>query len=145
VVSALSRVAPAPVWLAVSAAIGLAFLLFASWRLRRHPDAWMRLVPAAVCGVSWMQGHFHDRVILALPIAAVAADAVRRVSRPTFRVLPFCLEFWLIVPAALVAPCLSMSPLGLIQSPFFRMAFDLTLCLVVWWQMGAVTQMSLNR
>lgn len=134
VVSALSRVAPAPVWLAVSAAICLAFLLAASWRLRRHPDAWMRLVPAAVCGVSWMQGHFHDRVVLALPLAAVAMASMARA-------LPFYIEFWLVLPAVPVALCLSTNPLGLIQSPFFRTAFDVALYLIVWWQTGTVLRL----
>lgn len=142
VVSVLSRVAPVSFWLAASAGIGLAFLLVCSWRLRRHPDAWIRLVPAAVCGVSWMQGHFHDRVILALPIAAVSTAAIRRAICPAVHILPFCLEFWLVIPAVPVALCLSTNPLGLIQSPFFRTVFDLVLCLVAWWQMGAVMGMA---
>ena len=150
VVNALQGVAPTGVWLGVSAAIGLAVCVWASIRLRRSPDRWAHLMPAAACGVSWMQGHFHDRLLLVIPIAVLAtAAATTDAQTPRrervgawIRVLPFVAEFWMAVPGALLALALWTSPLNFIQSACFRTAFDIALCALSWTQLAVLLSIS---
>ena len=97
-----------------------------------------------------MQGHFHDRLLLVIPIAVLAtAAATTDAQTPRrervgawIRVLPFVAEFWMAVPGALLALALWTSPLNFIQSASFRTAFDIALCALSWTQLAVLLSIS---
>ncbi len=143
-VARLAAFAPESVWLGVSAALGLAFCLYGSWRLRRHPDFAIRLLPAAVVSLLWMPGHFHDRVLMALPLAVFATMAFDRAAdggtrrRAAACLALFTAEFWLCLIGGIAAAILSDSPMALIRNPQARTVYDLALCAAGYLQVAAV-------
>lgn len=143
-VARLEALAPASVWLGVSAALGLSLCLWESWRLRRHPDFAVRLLPATVVSLLWMPGHFHDRVLVALPLAVFATEVFRHKAENTERrraavaLALFTAEFWLCLVGGIVALALSGSPMEWIRDPRVRTIYDLALCAVGYLQITAV-------
>ena len=128
-IAKLSAFAPASVWLAVSAVAGFGLCLWGSWRLRKHPDFAVRLLPAATISLLWMQGHFHDRVILALPLAVFATAALRGNRRAAWMYLLFTAEFWFCLFGGIAALFLSGSPMDILHHPQARTAYDIFLCI----------------
>lgn len=134
-------IAPASVWLAASALLGLYLCIVASKRLRHHPDPAVQLLPATVLSLLWMPGHFHDRLLLALPISLFASQLLqgKRSALPHF--LLFTAEFWLCLLAGIAALFLfPRNPLSLIQQPIARTVYDWSLFLVGWLQIYTATQ-----
>lgn len=129
-VERLTEFAPASVWLGVSAALGLALCLWGSWRLRKHPDFAVRLLPAATISLLWMQGHFHDRVLLALPLAVFATDAFWGNRRAAWMYILFTAEFWLCLIGGVAALLFIGSPMGLLKVHEARVAYDLFLTVI---------------
>ena len=137
-VERLQSIAPPSVWLALSAAAGAALLAWGSWRLRRHPDAAVRFLPACAVALLWLPGHFHDRVLLALPLAVFATEALRG-DRPSLRLyLLFTAEFWLCLVAGVVMPFLGLSPMDIVHNPSARAVYEIALCLAGWIQIFAL-------
>ena len=159
-VSALSHIAPPSTWLAVSAAIGLALCAWLSWNRRNATNAIERFAPALVLGLLWMPGHFHDRVMLAPLLAWLLCEALARPSRRALAAwFLFTAEFWACVVLAVallptIASALAsgggdgvvtigfQAPSQLILDPKMRIAYDVSLAVMGWLQIGVLWRLS---
>ncbi len=95
-----------------------------------------------------MPGHFHDRVLVALPLAVFASEAFRHGAERTERrraaaaLALFTAEFWLCLVGGVAALALSGSPMEWIRDPRARTTYDLALCAAGYLQIAAVCRIT---